>query len=111
MFSKGSITIMNNIFISNSAQEGGAIGYEKLRPIMANNTFIDNSAVYGNIISSFPDKIKFVKISDKNQSQFEVLENILGKLRPFSTSYTIDYINLALFDFDDQLVNRSDTSM
>ena len=102
---------MSNLFIANSAQEGGAISYEKLRPIMANNTFIDNSAIYGNIISSFPDKIKFIKISEKNESQFEVLENNLGKLRPFSTSYTIDFITLGLFDFDDQLVNRSDNSM
>ena len=49
---------MNNLFISNSAQEGGAIGYEKLRPLMANNAFINNSAIYGNIISSFVDRIK-----------------------------------------------------
>ncbi|CAI2368858.1 unnamed protein product [Moneuplotes crassus] len=94
--SKCKLKIENCSFENNSASiQGGSIHYNFFRPEIMNSTFVNNYAQYGANLASYPVKIR---MRDSPNSKLR-LTNI-GSGVEMSSS-----IQLALLDYDDQVLN------
>ena len=62
----------NCTFIQNSADEGGAIKYTKILPVLLNCNFVSNSAPYGSDIASYPVALKFGGTKDISLTLIDV---------------------------------------
>lgn len=60
--------INNSYFKDNRGSRGGAIFYDRLRPVLHNNVYINNTAPYGPNIASFPAKLKFIESTRRDLS-------------------------------------------
>ena len=103
------IQLHDNNFTNNAASiQGGAIYYNFVRPNMDNNTFYDNEAEYGQNIASYA--VRIVEVDKINQDI--VLEGVASGITltesPLSDGQ--DLLNLALVDYDDQLMILIDSS-
>ena len=96
------ILIKNQLFVNNSALEGGAILYLNKRPHFIQNNFTNNNAGYGENIASYPFRAKLI---DLDSNMFNNSEYLIG--RPSSDIPIFDRILIGFYDFDDQLVIRS----
>ena len=103
------IDIMNSNFKQNQAStQGGAIYYNFVRPSMARNIFMSNTAGYGDKIASYAVRIVQVGSMDQNIVLDGAASGIDIVTSPTSTNQSS--LNLALVDFDDQIMNLVSTS-
>ena len=88
-------SILNSVFTGNTAvQKGGAIYYNRERPILSQNIFAGNVAAYGPDIASYPVKIV---LKGTGNNQIYIYNAVSGQKHS-------DIIELELIDFDNQIL-------
>ena len=103
------IDLMSNRFEHNDAvTQGGAIYYNFVRPNFIGNTFINNTASYGKNIASYAVRIVQVNKEDQNI----VLEGVASGIELVNspTSSNQNRLDLALVDYDNQIMNLVNSS-
>ena len=91
------LNISNSSFTNNTAQEkGGAIYYNYNNPSISNVTFESNTALYGPNLASYPVRIGLLNSTANHNITIDNVGSGIKLAEP---------ISLALFDYDDQVMN------
>ncbi|CAG9321392.1 unnamed protein product [Blepharisma stoltei] len=104
--------VSSNIFNKNRAENnGGAINWNDVRPILENNIFISNSAIYGDNISSYAVKmISLDNTYNGNQTENHHLMRNL-ELKDIASGQQVNQpLAFALVDHYDQIIKTDNTS-